>query len=68
MEIYFRNIKTDKRYKVVGRDAAAGTITLEGQFGQFTEKYDKEVFAKNGYVLEKSETTISGEFDGTKNL
>ena len=55
MDIYFRNIKTNKRYKVVGRDAAAGTITLEGQFGQFTEKYDKEVFAKNGYVLEKSE-------------
>ena len=55
MDIYFRNIKTNKKYKVVSRDAAAGTVTLDGEFGQFTEKYDKEVFAKNGYVLEKSE-------------
>ena len=53
MDIYFRNIKTNKKYKVVARDAAAGTVTLEGEFGQFTENYDKETFAKNGYVLEK---------------
>lgn len=55
MEIYFRNTKTDKRYKVVGRDVKEGTVTLEGDLGRFTEKYDKETFAKNGYVLEKVE-------------
>ena len=55
MDIYFVHSKTGSRFKIVGRDATAGTITLEGEYGQFTEKYDKEVFAKNGYVLEKSE-------------
>ena len=56
MDIYFVHSKTGSRFKIVGRDAAAGTITLEGEYGQFTEQYDKELFARNGYVLEKVET------------
>ena len=51
--LYFVHKTTGARFKVVGRDAEAGTITLEGEYGTFTEKYDKEVFARNGYTLEK---------------
>lgn len=51
--VYFVHKTTGARFKVVGRDAEAGTITLEGEYGTFTEKYDKEVFARNGYTLEK---------------
>lgn len=51
--IYFTHTRTGSRFKVVGMDIAAGTIELEGEYGRFTEKYDKELFAQNGYVLEK---------------
>jgi hypothetical protein len=51
--VYFVHQKTGARFKVVGRDVEAGTITLEGEYGTFTEKYDKELFVKNGYLLEK---------------
>lgn len=61
MDIYFVHSKTGSRFKIVGRDATAGTITLEGEYGQFTEKYDKELFARNGYVLEKVEVGQEGE-------
>ena len=52
-KVYFVHTKTGAKFKVVGRDTAAGTVTLEGEYGTFTEPYDKELFAKNGYVLEK---------------
>ena len=51
--VYFVHQKTGARFKVVGRDVEAGTVTLEGEYGTFTEKYDKQLFIKNGYVLEK---------------
>ena len=59
--LYFKHSITGTRFKIVGRDAAAGTITLEGEYGQFTEKYDKELFARNGYVLEKVEVGQESE-------
>lgn len=52
-DLYFRNEKTGKRYKVVSMDKAAGTITLRGDHAEFVEKYDKEKFKKLGYILEK---------------
>ena len=52
-EVYFVHKTSGARFRVVARDATAGTITLEGEYGTFTEKYDKELFAKNGYTLEK---------------
>ena len=52
-EVYFVHKTSGARFRVVARDTAEGTITLEGEYGTFTEKYDKELFAKNGYVLEK---------------
>lgn len=49
-DVYFESIHTKKRYKVVSRDAAAGTITLIGPHGvPFTEKYSKERFEEMGY-------------------
>lgn len=51
--LYFKHSITGTRFKIVGRDAAAGTITLEGEYGRFTEKYDKDSFARNGYVLDR---------------
>ena len=52
-EVYFVHKTSGARFRVVARDIAAGTITLEGEYGTFTEKYDKALFAKNGYALEK---------------
>jgi len=54
-KLYFRNVKTGKRYQVVGHDKESGKITLQGEHAQFTEDYDKERFEKLGYVLEKEE-------------
>lgn len=51
--LYFRNEKTGKRYKVVRMDKDAGTIVLRGEHAEFTEQYDKDRFKKLGYVLEK---------------
>ena len=53
VQLYFVHVKTGSRFKIISRDAEAGTITLEGEYGQFTEKYDKELIARNGYTLER---------------
>jgi hypothetical protein len=46
------NQKTGKKYKILGFDRDAGTITLSGELGvTFTEKYNKELFKKLGYEL-----------------
>jgi hypothetical protein len=34
-------------------DKDTGIMVLEGEYGQFEEKYDKDWLTKNGYVLEK---------------
>lgn len=52
-EVYFVHKTSGARFKVIARDAKAGTITLEGEYGTFTEKYDKELFTQNGYALER---------------
>lgn len=49
-EVVFESIHTGKQYKVVSRDAEAGTITLVGPHKMpFTEKYSKERFEEMGY-------------------
>lgn len=50
-ELYFENVKTKKRYKVVKLDKEAGEITLRGEYAEFTEPYSKERFQKLGYKL-----------------
>jgi hypothetical protein len=49
-DLYFENVATKKRYKVVKLDQEAGTITLVGPHGvEFTDTYSKERFAQMGY-------------------
>ena len=53
MELYFKNTKTGTRFKVIRMDKEKGTVVLEGEYGQFEDKFDKDWLTKNGYVLEK---------------
>lgn len=53
MKLYFRNVKTGKRYGVVRIDKERNLITLKGEMAEFTEAYDKDRFKRMGYVLEK---------------
>lgn len=54
-ELYFENVRTKKRFKVVAMDKANGTIKLRGELAEFEEPYDKERFEKLGYRLVKGE-------------
>lgn len=54
-KLYFRNMKTGKKYEVINIDKTKGEITLKGEFAQFVEQYDKERFKHLGYVLEKGD-------------
>ncbi len=55
-ELYFRNIKTGKRFQVVSMDKEKNEIKLKGEYSTFTEPYDKERFKTNGYVLEQGDS------------
>jgi hypothetical protein len=49
-EIFFENIHTKKRYKIVKFDRETGTVELVGPHNvPFTEKYSKERFEEMGY-------------------
>lgn len=53
-EVFFENKHTGKRYKVVGFDKEAGTVTLIGPHNMpFTEKFTKERFEQMGYTLKQ---------------
>lgn len=54
--LYFRNVKTGKRYQVIKMDKEKNEIVLKGEFAEFTEPYDKQRFIDNGYVLEQGDT------------
>lgn len=56
VELYFRNVHTNKRFKVVRMDKEKNEIVLKGEYSEFVEMYDKERFKSNGYVLEQGET------------
>lgn len=53
--LYFKNVKTGKRYKVVRLDKDKNLVVLRGENAEFTEKFDKARFKKMGYVLEQGE-------------
>ena len=55
-ELFFVNVNSGKKYKVLGIDKVKGTITLKGPNAEFDEPYDKERFKKLGYTLEKVES------------
>lgn len=49
-DLFFENVHTKNRYKVVGFDREGGTITLLGRHNvPFTEKYSKDRFEEMGY-------------------
>lgn len=53
--LYFRNVKTNKRYQVIKMDKEKNEIVLKGEYSTFTEPYDKERFKASGYVLEQGD-------------
>lgn len=53
--LYFRNVKTGKRFQVIKMDKENNEITLKGEYSTFVEPYDKQRFIDNGYVLEKED-------------
>lgn len=55
MSLYLVHTKTGRKYKVVGRDQEAGTITLKGELAEFTEPFDKERLKALGYTLQKGD-------------
>lgn len=56
MQFVLRNIETGRTYKIISWDRETNEITLQGEFSQFTEKFDKEAFKRWGYRLEKEPT------------
>jgi hypothetical protein len=49
-DLFFENVETKNRYKVVSIDEEAGTITLIGRHNKpFPVKWDVELFKKLGY-------------------
>jgi hypothetical protein len=52
-DLYFKNTRTGKRFKIVRMLKETGEIILKGEYAEFREKYDKERFSQMGYVLEK---------------
>ena len=58
--LFFENIKTKKRYKVVS--FAENAITLEDAEGrQWEEPYSKDKFKKLGYTLVRESATEDEE-------
>lgn len=53
--LFFKNQRTGKKYKVIKLDKEKGQIILQGAHGEFAEPYDKERFKQMGYTLEKEE-------------
>lgn len=50
-DVYFKNIRTGLKYRVVGMDKVKGEVTLASEHGQWVEAYDKERFQRLGYIL-----------------
>jgi len=57
MKTYLRSTKTDKRYQVVNvnKDKSPPEVTLRGDYGDFIEPWNPEMFKKLGYIMEKEE-------------
>ena len=53
--LYFRNTKTNRKFRVVALDKTKNEITMKGEHAEFTQPYDKEQFRRLGYVLESIE-------------
>jgi hypothetical protein len=57
-KIYFKNVKTGKKFEVLGQtknEAGEIFLTLKGEGVPFPEKYNKERMVKLGYELVKED-------------
>jgi ASC-1-like (ASCH) protein len=52
-KIYFRNVKTGRRYEIVRFSDDKKHVVLRGEVSEFKEPYDKERFKQLGYELER---------------
>jgi hypothetical protein len=52
--MFFRNIHTGKRYRVVRLDRAQNTVILRGETQEFSVPYDLDLIERCGYSLEES--------------
>lgn len=52
-EVYFENVNTGRRYKVVRFVRETNKVVLQGETAEFTEDFDKEKFLQWGYVLKQ---------------
>jgi hypothetical protein len=48
VELYLKNEKTGKRFKIVKLDKQTNKVTLRGQYADFVEVFDTERFKKLG--------------------
>lgn len=57
MKTYLKSTKTGKLYQVVNvnKEKQPPEVTLRGEYGDFIEPWQPELFKKLGYVLEKVE-------------
>jgi hypothetical protein len=55
MALYFENVNTKRRYRVLALDKVEGTVTMQGEHVKFTEPYDRARFEKLGYRLVKED-------------
>lgn len=57
--LYFVNEHTNRRFRVINMNKETNEVTLEGEYGSFVEKYDKERFKEMGYKLVKVEDDLT---------
>lgn len=53
VDLFFRNTKTGKEFKVIWINRETGKIRLKGATREFEDDYSKERFVKLGYELVK---------------
>lgn len=53
--VYLVNERSGRKFRVIARNKDEGTITLKGEFAEFTEKFDATRFKALGYKVEKVE-------------
>jgi hypothetical protein len=52
---YLVSSRTGKKFEIIERDKAAGTVKLKGDIAEWDEPFDMEKFKKQGYTLVKED-------------
>lgn len=53
MDLFFRNTRTGKEFKVIWINPETGKIRLKGATREFEDDYSRDRFVKLGYTLVK---------------